>query len=464
MKQFDSSMIAEGSRARRTLASWQLYRTRAVMEAQAPSTFLSQQIAPLVRHETVARPGEGLTFDDEVDFWSASEHLGLATVCLRRFRLSDWFPRAPGVYWSNLGQRSRAFVAEGVPEHDEELGAYYVPWSKMELVEQGGLGNVRLTPKRIDGVRCWLASASTGPQAAGAVPLAIPDSLLGDCDVTWGDTVHLTGEVRYLREMGLDDVAASVHHASPIILLVQQVRAVASHDRRDEQPLVTPVVLISAQEASGRSPGLSFGKYGYSFASCRSSQAELDDAAAWMNLYAAKHGCKVLTNFDETRPTLADAPLSYQRLVARDYDHTYIESLTLNGTLAGYIDRIDNMSNVNNVTLGTGVVIHGSLTVANSIKDSFNRSEVVPDPNLRDLLTKLASQVGELSQGMSAEAQEKVADDLATLTKELSRPAPRRQWWQLSIEGLKDAATAMGEIGAPIVKTVAELLPLLASL
>ena len=50
----------------------------------------------------------------------------------------------------------------------------------------------------------------------------------------------------------------------------------------------------------------------------------------------------MITNFDERRPLLADAPLSYQRLVNGTYDRLIIEHLTYNGNkLADKIDRVE---------------------------------------------------------------------------------------------------------------------------
>ena len=59
---------------------------------------------------------------------------------------------------------------------------------------------------------------------------------------------------------------------------------------------------------------------GYIYVTCNSIEQELNDAADWMLRYAEKFSGKVLTNFDEQMPQLADAPLSYQKLVARTYD------------------------------------------------------------------------------------------------------------------------------------------------
>ena len=470
MKKFDVSMLAEsmgfGGRTAQDASEWEQRSARSIVEARIPSMFLSQYLAPLSYRDTVRQRGEDFSFTDEADFWRASANLILSTVGLSRFRISDWFPRAPGVYWSRNGQRSRDMVFGVGAQHDDKLGAYYSPMSKLELIERGGIGTVRLMPKRIDGVNCRFGLATTGSQCAGGVPLAIPNDLLRSTDITWGDTVYLKGEVRYLRDVGLDDVAASVHHAAPIIVFVQEIKGVAASDRRDEPLILTPVVLFSVDGEYDRRRVRGREAFAYSFVQCSSSSpTELDDAAEWMSLYAAKHHGIVITNFDETYPTLADAPLSYQRLIAGSYDRAYVETMNLYGTTVEAIfEKVEQVNNINNVTLGDGTVVHGNLTVANSIKDSFNRGEAIANPDLRELMTKLSSQVGEMLRGMPAEAAERVADDLAALTKEATRPKPRQQWWQLSVDGIKEAATAVGDIGAPIVKTVKELLPLLAGM
>jgi hypothetical protein len=51
--------------------------------------------------------------------------------------------------------------------------------------------------------------------------------------------------------------------------------------------------------------------------------------------------------------------------------------------------------------------------------------------------------------------------DLATLSEEMASPKPRRQWYELSIEGLKEAAQAVGDVGKPILKAAIELCAIL---
>ena len=51
----------------------------------------------------------------------------------------------------------------------------------MGIIENGGIGTIRLRPARIDGVYCWLGTALTGIDCARGMPLAIPESVLVEC-------------------------------------------------------------------------------------------------------------------------------------------------------------------------------------------------------------------------------------------------------------------------------------------
>jgi hypothetical protein len=42
-----------------------------------------------------------------------------------------------------------------------------------------------------------------------------------------------------------------------------------------------------------------------------------------------------------------------------------------------------------------------------------------------------------------------------------TRETPCRKWYELSVEGIKDAATALGEIAAPVVTILGQLMPFL---
>ena len=59
-----------------------------------------------------------------------------------------------------------------------------------------------------------------------------------------------------------------------------------------------------------------------------------------------------------------------------------------------------------------------------------------------------------MGEALPQEKAEQVARDLQTLVAEASSKKPRKQWWQLSIEGLKKTAKDVGEIGKPVLELV----------
>lgn len=448
-------------------AHWEERGSKGASTARHPDRFVKEHAAPLLFNRTREGKGRHSEIASEQVFWEKCPKLALKSVSLDGFRLTDWFPRAPGVFWSPYGIDHRRYADSRRVQTDPELGPIYKPDMKMSLIESGGIGTIRLRPRRIDNTDCWLATALTGPQCAGGIPLAFPDALLQNGRVDWGDTVSLRGQVRFLHDAGLEATGAAVHHAPPVLVFVEEVKRLPKSKQSNVPIVITPVVLFNDGESS--SPikvdrGWD-GEFGYTFVQCAAgSDHELDGAAVWVEKYATKHGGRIITNFDEQRPILADAPLSYQRLVKKTYDRTIIEHLHFNGTkLADRIDRVEEVMSVN-VTLGDGTVIHGDFVVANSIKESFNRvKDSSTDPKLKAALQQLSSQVGALVAKLDPDNAQKAADALDTLTKEAARPKPRREWWELSLKGIKEAATAVRDIGKPVIETVAMVAPLLAA-
>jgi len=121
---------------------------------------------------------------------------------------------------------------------------------------------------------------------------------------------------------------------------------------------------------------------------------------------------------------------------------------------------------VNNqkINFGSGNVFQGDVNViaARTIQDSFNRvASSNAKPELRNALQDLHKGVAEMSKNLPADRQIEVSKDLETLSSEAISQAPRRKWYDLSAEGLLEAAKAVGEIAAPVVTTVKTILGLL---
>lgn len=116
----------------------------------------------------------------------------------------------------------------------------------------------------------------------------------------------------------------------------------------------------------------------------------------------------------------------------------------------------------NEIKLGDGTIIYGDFVTANSIKSSFNRITDSGIPiELKEILTALTKAIAKMVELLPEEKAQKVTQDLEVLTSEAISKAPRKQWVSLSVEGLKQAAKNVGEIGKPVLTLVAQILPLL---
>lgn len=107
-----------------------------------------------------------------------------------------------------------------------------------------------------------------------------------------------------------------------------------------------------------------------------------------------------------------------------------------------------------------------NVVTAETIDRSFNkatRADHLSD-ELQEILQELSRQVEGMVEHLPPKKAEEVARDLETLTDEAISGKPRRKWYELSAEGLIDAAKAVGEAAEPVIKTVKRILPLLALL
>jgi hypothetical protein len=99
---------------------------------------------------------------------------------------------------------------------------------------------------------------------------------------------------------------------------------------------------------------------------------------------------------------------------------------------------------------------------AQSIQDSFKKvSESSANDELKNQLIKLNEAVAEMLKVLSPAQQKQVASDLKVLTDEATSEAPRRKWYELSAQGLLEAAKAVGETALPVITAVNTVVGLL---
>jgi hypothetical protein len=279
---------------------WRENGSRVTARALSPSRFIAQYLSPLLFWRTYADSSlrDSKEIASEEQFWRKAGNLILETVRLAGLRLTDWFPRVPGVYWSRHAQRVREEAYSRGFFTDPQLGNYVSPNLKMNLIEEGGIGTIRLRPRKIDGEVCWLATAMTGTECHSGIPLAIPDRVLRKAGVLWGNRVDLHGRVRFLQEADLDDIADRVHHARPLIVFVDELKGVVT--RRSHEPIIiAPVALFETKDSRAYR---NYREAQYTFVQCAAGHdSELDAAADWIEKYATLHGGRVITNSGSQR-------------------------------------------------------------------------------------------------------------------------------------------------------------------
>lgn len=96
--------------------------------------------------------------------------------------------------------------------------------------------------------------------------------------------------------------------------------------------------------------------------------------------------------------------------------------------------------------------------VNNSIHQSNESDEV---KKLVKQLTEQITAIANSTNSNNASNVQQMGEDLKTLSNEMAKPKPRSAWYDISLKGIKEAATAIGEIAKPVVDTVCMLMKLL---
>ena len=117
------------------------------------------------------------------------------------------------------------------------------------------------------------------------------------------------------------------------------------------------------------------------------------------------------------------------------------------------------------IKIGDEASISAPIVIADTIESSFNTlMESAVDDDIKTLLAQLLREVTAVSKKApqdKAEEAETMVRDTEALTKEVASSKPRRRWYEVSLDGLKQAAINIGEIAKPVLDIVGRLRPLL---
>jgi hypothetical protein len=131
-----------------------------------------------------------------------------------------------------------------------------------------------------------------------------------------------------------------------------------------------------------------------------------------------------------------------------------------------HAERIEKMTRQEKViNIGNNNMITAPLVIADTIENSFNSlKDAQVNDEVKKLMQELLKTISEVSTKIPSDKlneAETMARDAETLVKEVSSSKPRREWYEVSLKGLKQAAINIGEIAVPVLNILAKITPLL---
>jgi hypothetical protein len=356
----------------------------------------------------------------------------------------------------------------------------FSPYGKVQML-RGGVGCIRLRKHATEGRAFWLMSASSTLTAHEGFPVAIHDDLYQDAiDSVASDGVmycsSIVGTLRYVPDF-LGDLY-EWPDVPPVYLEVESIHRGRRPDDEPTSAMVSVAVSFESQSVQLGPRGTVYATYVTFFPGVEGSLQLRRD---WLrDMYVGeRYQGKVISDFDEQVPRFGDVPFGLVRVfdgtlradqIARPVSQNSrmkeafgrYSSLHIHGDVVLGEKRVDD-STIINIENST---IHGP--VAKTIQDSFNTVSAASAGQdvktaLADLHKAVLTMLEEArSKGQLGEQEEAaIARDLEALSKEAVAPSPRKKWYHLSAEGLKEAATKLGEIGKPVLEVTALVLALL---
>jgi hypothetical protein len=183
--------------------------------------------------------------------------------------------------------------------------------------------------------------------------------------------------------------------------------------------------------------------------------------------YAAKHSGRIITNFDEQRPILSNAPLSYQKLVANTYDKAVfshysgdIKSARIDKIIQKSVVQLGDTHVSNNINVGGSAIINID-SVLKGVTQTIGGAPGL-DKGQKTELERLVNSLKSDLEAVKANHADEVKEITTALEKAVanaSKPLQERKKsiLELSAKGLKDAAETVKDV-APAILTTAGLI------
>jgi hypothetical protein len=406
-----------------------------------------------------SRRAPDLRLESNKDFWQnvlREQTRAFQWVSLSNFQIVDWYPRSPGLFHTESAEGHR-LEAEHYIGGVKDGVLFYEPYGKANLI-QGGLGAIRFKPLKIEGVDCWLCTATSDGYCHSGIPLAIPNQVMERISFDSQYLFSITGEIRFLP----DFLESHFNHMTRIPQIYVLVDAVQRAETTRRPVYITPMVFFTTRHKNQKRR-----EGNVTYVTCPAdSHMALDKAASWLNWYAAKYDGEIITNFDQQRPTFENARFSLQNVMRGRLDEMLIHELNIDDTevLEEAIGKVQIIVNQGEIRMGDtfnmsgdfrGAIINikSTLTNVNQTVAAWPNLDESAREELQQLIEQLSESLEKVPQDKVEEA-EAVAQSAEHLVSVATEEKPNKTMIQITGEGLRQAAENLADV-MPIVLTIA---------
>lgn len=234
-------------------------------------------------------------------------------IVLESFFLFEWFPRSPGLFHTPTGISARREAERSIESINEGV-VVYNPYGKFSMLE-GGVGNVRLKPIRVDNEDIYLMSASSNGDCHEGFPVGLPSHLYNQCIeeiAERGAVVRtLIGKLKFVPSE-IANIYRGYAEVPQLYLSVEKISSPAYPKslQMEELEVSVAVSFLSAYEGTPR-------VYASYVNFDPSNKHSFRDRVTWMeqDYVVSKYKGQVITDFDEQRSHFASAPFSLEKVM-----------------------------------------------------------------------------------------------------------------------------------------------------
>jgi len=253
-----------------------------------------------------------LIFFHNNDFWSqalVSNIYAGQIIKLQNFKMLEWIPNSPGLFHTRFGrdERERAFERHFENERrkgNRQIEQHFIelrPGDKRSMVK-GGIGSLRLGPKKIDGnLKYIMCATSNGVSHEGIVVLLESEhysDIISEIRTNKNPTVNITGRIMILpKELSL--ISNEYNREVPKFYIEVEEIELLKNDNPNQGIVSVAITYANEEEIK------QYDAFSYSFCQFSPSASEhnLEGVRDWLRNYAIKYSQTstplIVGDFDE---------------------------------------------------------------------------------------------------------------------------------------------------------------------